>query len=101
YGKQASELTLAEGAYLAALLNAPSAYDVGANPDNRAAAVARFDYVLDGMVEEGWLTPERRAALRFPEPLPVAPTADLSGQRGYIVEAVEDYLLSHGVVDEQ
>ncbi|MGP4114347.1 transglycosylase domain-containing protein [Streptomyces sp. 4N509B] len=101
YGKEASQLTTAEGAYLAALLNAPSVYDVGASPDNRPAAVARWEYVLDGMVEQGWLSAAERATLRFPDPLPVAPPADLSGQRGYLVEAVEEYLLSTGVVDEQ
>jgi membrane peptidoglycan carboxypeptidase len=101
YGKNAEELTTAEGAYLAALLNAPSAYDVAAGNGNRAAAVARWEYVLDGMVSEGWLGQARRDALRFPEPLPPRPADDLSGQRGYLVEAAREYLLDTGVVDER
>ncbi|MGP3970233.1 transglycosylase domain-containing protein [Streptomyces sp. 6N223] len=101
YGKDAEELTTAEGAYLAALLAAPSVYDVYAGSGNRAAAVARWEYVLDGMVSEGWLGQARRDALRFPEPLPPRPADDLSGQRGYLVEAAREYLLSTGVVDER
>jgi membrane peptidoglycan carboxypeptidase len=101
YGKDAAALSTAEGAYLAALLNAPSVYDVSAAAGNRGAAVARWEYVLDGMVSEGWLSQSRRDAMRFPEPLPVTPTADLSGQRGYLVEATMDYLLRTGTVDEE
>ena len=56
YGKDVDELDAAEGAYLATLLNAPSAYDIVAHPQNKAQARARWDYVLDGMVKEGWLT---------------------------------------------
>ncbi|MEO3749115.1 transglycosylase domain-containing protein [Streptomyces sp. B6B3] len=100
YGKDTHQLTVAEGAYLAALLAAPSAYDVRANPDERGAAMSRWNYVLDGMVTEGWLAEERRDTMRFPEPLPVRPANDLSGQTGYLVEAAQDYLLEAGVVDE-
>ncbi|MDT0307816.1 transglycosylase domain-containing protein [Streptomyces sp. DSM 44917] len=99
YGKDAAELSTAEGAYLAALLNAPNAYDVRVNPQNRAAAEDRWDYVLNGMVSEGWLAERRRADMEFPEPDPVTPTPGLSGERGYLVEAVKAYLEEHGIVD--
>ncbi|WWR55201.1 transglycosylase domain-containing protein [Streptomyces sp. SCSIO 30461] len=100
YGKDVSELDSAEGAYLASLLNAPSAFDVTTHPENKPAAHARWNYVLDGMVKEHWLDPAERAAMTFPEPGPARPATGLSGQRGYIVQAVEDYLVSHGVIDE-
>ncbi|MER7520982.1 transglycosylase domain-containing protein [Streptomyces sp. NPDC126499] len=101
YGKDAHDLDTAEGAYLASLLNAPSAYDVAAHPENRARALARWHYVLDGMVKEGWLSPAARAAAVFPAPQPARPSAGLSGQRGYLVQAVEQYLTEHAVVDEK
>ncbi|MFF5333977.1 transglycosylase domain-containing protein [Streptomyces sp. NPDC013181] len=101
YGKDAKDVTTAEGAYLASLLNAPSAYDVVALPQNKPAAVARWNYVLDGMVKEKWLTPAQRGAMTFPVPGPVKPTNSLSGQRGYIVKAVDDYLVDHGILDEK
>ncbi|MER7946609.1 transglycosylase domain-containing protein [Streptomyces sp. NPDC096079] len=101
YGKDVERLDTAEGAYLASLLKAPSAYDVTTHPENRAKAVARWHYVLDGMVSEGWLTPAARAAARFPAPQTARAATALSGQRGYLVQAVEEYLTDHGIVDEK
>ncbi|MEV6166280.1 transglycosylase domain-containing protein [Streptomyces sp. NPDC052052] len=100
YGKDVGELTTAEGAYLASLLNAPSAYDIVTHPENKAAAVARWNYVLDGMVKEGWLGAGERAAMEFPVPGKAKPPTGMSGQRGYIVQAVENYLTSNKIVDE-
>ncbi|CAL9428508.1 Biosynthetic peptidoglycan transglycosylase [Streptomyces sp. enrichment culture] len=101
YGKDAGDLTTAEGAYLAALLNSPNLYDVAAHPENRERAVARWKYVLDGMVKEGWLTPRERAAAKFPQPDPAKPPTGLSGQRGYIVEAVKQHLAARDILSEE
>ncbi|MEU1278201.1 transglycosylase domain-containing protein [Streptomyces sp. NPDC005805] len=101
YGKDAADLDTAEGAYLASLLNAPSQYDITTHPQNRGAALARWNYVLDGMVKEGWLTPAERAGMRFPAPQQAGRSPGLSGQRGYIVQAVEEYLARTGTVDEK
>ncbi|QIQ04641.1 transglycosylase domain-containing protein [Streptomyces liangshanensis] len=102
YGKDIEDITTAEGAYLASLLNAPSEFDVVAHPENKPAAVARWNYVLDGMVKEHWLSPADRAAITFPTPGQVKNTdAGLSGQRGYIVQAVKDYLITNHVIDEK
>ncbi|MHA7959949.1 transglycosylase domain-containing protein [Streptomyces sp. L500] len=100
YSKDSDKLTTAEGAYLATLLNAPSAYDVGAHPENRPRAEARWRYVLDGMVKKKWLSPADRAAITFPTPGKTKPRLSMSGQRGYLVEAVKDYLTSNKIVDE-
>ncbi|MGW6567430.1 transglycosylase domain-containing protein [Streptomyces sp. NPDC054975] len=101
YGKDAGDLDTAEGAYLASLLKAPSAYDVATHPENRAKALARWHYVLDGMVKERWLSPAGRAAAAFPTPQAARPATGLSGQRGYLVQAVEEYLTAHDVIDEK
>ncbi|NEB42471.1 transglycosylase domain-containing protein [Streptomyces sp. SID14515] len=101
YGKNVEDLSTAEGAYLASLLNAPSAYDVVAHPDNKPAAQRRWNYVLDGMVKEDWLPAAERATTRFPTPGEAKPSTGLSGQRGYIVQAVEDYLDRRGILDEK
>ncbi|UED86088.1 transglycosylase domain-containing protein [Streptomyces profundus] len=100
YGKPAKELTEAEGAYLAALLNSPNAYDVRSNPQNHGRAVARWEYVLDGMVSEGWLDERDRSGLEFPEPNEENVSAGLGGERGYLVEAVRAYLAEHDIVDD-
>ncbi|MEU0275502.1 transglycosylase domain-containing protein [Streptomyces sp. NPDC006307] len=98
YDKDVEDLDVAEGAYLASLLNAPSAYDVATHPQNRPRAIARWVYVLDAMVKERWLTPRARAEAVFPTPLAARSTIGLSGQRGYVIQAVQDYLTNHGVL---
>ncbi|MFG1805909.1 transglycosylase domain-containing protein [Streptomyces sp. NPDC049040] len=99
FDKDASALTTAEGAYIATLLNAPSEYDLAAHPENAPAAKARWNYVLDGMVKEGWLTASERNATRFPVIGKPKPIASKAGQRGYIIEAVNQYLDEHDIVD--
>ncbi|MDA5283958.1 transglycosylase domain-containing protein [Streptomyces sp. Isolate_45] len=101
YGKDVTRLTTAEGAYLATLLNSPSAFDVVAHPRSRDRAVARWNYVLDGMVKKEWMDPAERAAARFPEPGKLRPASGLSGQRGYLVEAVKDYITERGILDDK
>ncbi|MFJ4686084.1 transglycosylase domain-containing protein [Streptomyces sp. NPDC088789] len=98
YGIDAAELSPAQGAYLASLLNAPSEYDVVAQPQNRKAAEARWGYVLDGMVKKGWLGASERAGLKFPMPREATVSTGMSGQRGYVVEAVKQYLTEEDIL---
>ncbi|MYT71565.1 penicillin-binding protein [Streptomyces sp. SID8367] len=100
YGVDVDDLTTAQGAYLAALLNAPSAYDVVAHPENRSSAEARWNYVLDGMVKQKWLSASDRQNMTFPVPKEAKGAAGMSGQRGYIVQAVKDYITSNKILDE-
>ncbi|MEU9455256.1 transglycosylase domain-containing protein [Streptomyces sp. NPDC048277] len=99
YGMDATNLDPARAAYLAALVNAPSEYDVVAHPENKAAAVARWNYVLDGMVKKGWLSESKRAGMKFPMPKEQTVSTGMSGQRGYIVNAVNDYLIKNKIID--
>ncbi|MCX5212733.1 penicillin-binding protein [Kitasatospora sp. NBC_00240] len=100
FGTDVSRLTTAQSAYLAALLQAPSAFDVkNATPANRTRAVARWNYVLDGMVSLGFLDPAARAATSFPEPIDPRPAVGLAGQSGYLVDIADTYLASTGTVD--
>ncbi|WP_199811527.1 transglycosylase domain-containing protein [Streptomyces sp. NRRL S-340] len=100
YGVKAKDLDPAQAAYLAALVNAPSEYDVSAHPENKQAAVARWNYVLDGMVKKGWLGASERAGLKFPEPRSATVPTNMAGQRGYLVRAVKDYLAKNKILDE-
>ncbi|WP_441245942.1 transglycosylase domain-containing protein [Kitasatospora sp. McL0602] len=100
YGVDVSRLTTAQGAYLATLLQAPSAFDVKtASTAGRAKALARWNYVLDGMVSLGFLDATTRASLTFPEPIDPQPVKGLSGQAGYLVDIADDYLSDSGVLD--
>ncbi|WP_329217755.1 penicillin-binding protein [Streptomyces sp. NBC_01485] len=99
YGVDATELTPAQGAYLAALVNAPSEYDIIAHPENKAAAQARWNYVLDGMVTKGWLSQAKRTGMKFPTPKETSGAdTGMSGQRGYLVTAIKDYLKDNKIV---
>ncbi|QKW27734.1 transglycosylase domain-containing protein [Streptomyces seoulensis] len=100
YGVKAKDLDPARAAYLAALVNAPSEYDVVAHPENKSAALARWNYVLDGMVKQGWLGASERAGMKFPSPKDATVPTGMSGQRGYLVRAVKDYLAQNKILTE-
>ncbi|WP_399885551.1 transglycosylase domain-containing protein [Streptomyces sp. BBFR51] len=101
FGVDAKDLTAAQGAYLASLLNAPSQYDVVAHPENRPAAESRWNYVMNGMADKGWISPSDRAAAKFPKPKQSTISTGMSGQRGYVVNIVKKYLIEHDIVDEE
>jgi membrane peptidoglycan carboxypeptidase len=92
FHESASELTVAQGALLAAVIRAPSYYD---DRDNAAAEQARWHYVINGMVSQGWLTPRKARQLEFPK-VKKARSAGLScrGEACFIRDAVE-YELRH------
>ncbi|KDN85310.1 putative penicillin-binding protein [Kitasatospora cheerisanensis KCTC 2395] len=101
FGVDASQLNAAQGAYLATLLNAPSAYDVSsATEAGKQKAVARWNYVLDGMVSKKWLGAEERKQLAFPEVLAPKSAPGLSGQAGYLVAAATSYLTENNIVSD-
>ncbi|MFB7867118.1 transglycosylase domain-containing protein [Streptomyces sp. NPDC056069] len=101
YGVDATKLTVAQGAYLASVLQAPSQYDwTFAGPEGRKLVEERWNYVLDNMVEEGWLEAGQRAGLKFPVPQKPKAPKGLSGQSGYIVEAANQELVRQGVSEE-
>ncbi|RVW02005.1 transglycosylase domain-containing protein [Rhodococcus xishaensis] len=70
YDKPVEQLTLAEGAVLAAVIQSPSALDPDTDPQGLRE---RWNYVLDGMVEMGVLAGTERANTEFPRVLPEAP----------------------------
>ncbi|MEV6205936.1 transglycosylase domain-containing protein [Kitasatospora sp. NPDC051914] len=101
FGTDADRLNAAQGAYLAALLNAPGAYDVAtATPQGRQNAMNRWNYVLDGMVRQHWLSASERAATSFPDVKEPKSAPGLSGQAGYLVAAATDHLTSQHVLSD-
>jgi len=63
FGEPASRLTIAQAAMIAAIIQSPSYYPT---PAGHQALVARWHYVLDGLVSMGDLTARQAAAERFP-----------------------------------
>ncbi|WP_419667335.1 transglycosylase domain-containing protein [Streptomyces sp. 2-1] len=93
YRVDADELSVGQGAYLAALLQAPSQYDWAvASKTSKKLVTARWNYVLDNMVEEGWLSSAKRDGMKFPVPKDPQGAPGLQGQAGYLVEAADTAL---------
>lgn len=79
FNKSVPELTIAEGAVLAAVIRTPSILD----PETHLAELtARWKYVLDGMVEMGALAPGARDATVFPPIVPITEIPDVTAARG-------------------
>jgi penicillin-binding protein 1A len=101
YHKDAKNLTVQEGAYLAALLQAPNQYDWAIASDaGKRLAVARWNYVLDNMVKQHWLDAGKRQTLKFPVPKAPKTAPGMKGQTGYLVDAanaaLEKQLVAQG-----
>ena len=99
FGKNVHDLTPAEGALLAGLIQSPSRLDPAVRPER---AAQRWEFVLDGMVSQGWLAPAQRAAMEFP---PTAARKSLPGgvppdHRGHIVSAVTAELEALGITEQ-
>lgn len=67
FNKPIEQLNVAEGALLGALIQRPSSLDPAVDPQG---ALDRWNWVLDGMVTIGALSPEERAAQVFPATVP-------------------------------
>ncbi|MFH8366670.1 transglycosylase domain-containing protein [Streptomyces sp. NPDC018031] len=96
YGKNVSQLSVSEGAFLASLLKGAGSFDPAISDKNRERAKERWSWVLDRMVEIGRLSREERARITtFPEPIAPPPQKGLTGQNGYLVELARAYVASH------
>ncbi|QNG55761.1 penicillin-binding protein [Pseudonocardia petroleophila] len=99
FGKPVQLLDPSEGALLAGLIQSPSRWDPARNPDR---AVERWNFVLDGMVAQGWLDPAERAAVQFPatiEPRRAAAGVPADAN-GHVVTAVTAELDALGITSE-
>ena len=105
FSRPVEELTVAQGALLAGVVQRPSAHDPVANPEQ---ALARRNVVLARMAEVGLLTPAARAAATA-EPLglqlkPVGSGCEAPGVRApffcdYVRRALEDSPLGAALGD--
>ncbi|MGI5470628.1 transglycosylase domain-containing protein [Streptomyces sp. CA-132043] len=101
YGVHTRDLTVAQGAYLASLLQAPSQYDWAVASDaGKKRVKARWNYTLDNMVEMHWLDAGKRQGLTFPVPDDPKPSSGLKGQKGYLVKLADQELEKQGITEE-
>jgi len=101
FDKPVDQLTVAEGALLAALIRRPSTLDPAVDPKG---AAARWNWVLDGMVETKALSPGDRAAQVFPPTVPADQARaqnQTTGPSGLIERQVTKELMELFNIDEQ
>lgn len=89
FGKSASELTLAEGAALAAIPRNPSFYNPRRNPE---AVESRRNLVLDRMAELGYISKEEAEAAKK-QPLRLVAPEEVSQESKYPYPYFIDYVL--------
>jgi len=101
FDKPVEQLTVSEGALLAALIRRPSSLDPAVDPKG---ATDRWNWVLDGMVETKALSPSDRAAQVFPATVPpdlAREQNQTSGPNGLIERQVTKELMELFNIDEQ
>ncbi len=101
FNRNVDQLTNAQAIVIACILRSPGFYDPSYSKANEKRLTDRFAYVVKGMVEAKWLTPEDVAKIKFPVVVPRVTSGSLSGPKGHIIEAVSKELKSLGFTEEQ
>lgn len=87
FGIDVNQLTLAQGAALAAIINLPSYYErAGSDPKVTSTLERRWAWVLDGMVADNAISKDQRASAVFPA-FRFYPPGLTEGQRQYLIDA--------------
>jgi membrane peptidoglycan carboxypeptidase len=91
FKEDVSALTVSQGALLAAIIRGPSIYDPAIGSSAKALAKSRWQYVIDGMVSEGWLTQAKADRLHFPKTKSIGSSGSTAckGETCFIRDAVE------------
>ncbi len=90
FGKPLQDVTVAEAAMLAGLPKAPSAYNPITNPRR---ATVRQQYIIDRMLENGFITPQQHEAARN-QPLKYRAPAEVAVHAEYVAEAARQMIFS-------
>jgi len=103
FGRSADQLSVPQAAVLASILRSPGYYDPDYREGNKDRLEARYKYVINNMLGEGWI--EKAQAERYLKKVPtIRPrlsTGQLAGNKGHLIEAVRKELNSLGFPDEQ
>jgi len=101
FNRNVDQLTNAQAIVISCILRSPGFYDPSYSKANEKRLMDRFDYVVKGMVEAEWLSPEDAAKIKFPTIAPRVTSGSLSGPKGHIIEAVSKELKKLGFTEEQ
>jgi len=103
FGHGVDSITVSESAILASILRSPGYYDPYFREGNEERLSNRVKYVINGMVDSGFLSKERGEKLKSREPVvnPRLTSGQLSGPKGYLVSWVQRELNALGFSDEE
>lgn len=97
FGKSVRDISLAEGAALAALLRSPGGY----SPENNAERLlGRWDFVLKQMVNQDWATQAERDSAEFPKFRPNRVNR-LGGPNGHLLAYIRVQLERIGFTEQE
>ena len=101
FNRNVDQLTLSQTAVIASILRAPGYYDPSLSEENAVRLKNRFQYVIDGMLNEGWITQEQADKAKFPTVAPRVTSGTLSGPKGHVISQVQRDLGRLGFTEEQ
>ena len=101
FNRNFEQLTNSQAAIIASILRSPGLYDPAFKEGNEERLKARFDYVINGMIDAKWLTEEDAAKMKYPTIAPRATSGSLSGPKGHVIEAVQKELAKLGFSQDQ
>jgi membrane peptidoglycan carboxypeptidase len=102
FGRNVQDLDVSQAAMLAGTIQSPSRWDPAKNP---AKSKERWNFVLDGMVAQGWLPASQRPDPQtgFPTFLPEPPAAaGIPGDAGgHVYNLAKAELDAHGISEQE
>jgi membrane peptidoglycan carboxypeptidase len=101
YKKPAKDLTVPEAAVLAATIKQPGYYDPRSKGQQHTDALERYNFVLDGMVKMGKLSPADYAKFKDHPRMtqPIKDSQTFAGQRGYLIQRTKNAMHNMGFSD--
>ena len=106
FNRNANQLTISQSAIVASILRSPGLYDPfygdkEQKARNKARLERRFEYVISGMLDKKWITSAEAKAAKMPMIAPRTTSGQLSGPKGYIIDAVQKELSKLGFTQDQ
>ena len=101
FNRNVDQLSLSQIAVIASILRSPGYYDPSLSKENEERLKNRYQYVINGMLDKEWITPEEAAKTKFPTVIPRTKSGQLSGPKGHIVAAVQKEMGKLGFSEDQ
>jgi membrane peptidoglycan carboxypeptidase len=101
FNRNAHQLSISQSAVIASILRSPGYYDPSLSKENAVRLENRFAYVIQGMLDKNWITEAEAKDAKLPRVAPRTTSGQLSGPKGYIIDAVQKELSKLGFTQDQ